>query len=914
MAEEVRAPVSMCLIVKNEPLLEQSLLSIRNYVKEIVIVDTGSTDGKTQEIAKKYADVFEIYTDCNDSETGLIEDFSKARQRSFELATQPWVAWMDADDIIVNGDLFNKLINNYAEEAKTRGIGIIFPYEYSYDQNGQCTCVHYRERIVSDKNKFHWVNPVHEVLINNDNSCIFYTHDDIIYKHQRQFGTKIPETGRNLRILKKYVEKVGDSDPRQLYYIGLEYSNNGFTEEAIQNLSKYINLSGWDDERAMAALKLVDIFLIKNDLENALKWAFKTIELKEDWAEGYFALGKIFYFLAQKNEEIKNWQKCVYFIKFGLSLPPTKTLLFINPVERAYEIHKFYNFALSKIGDLNTALDSVNTALKNNPNDSSLLLNKKIYENILNTSNIVSSLQKLKQVDEIDEPSFNIIHAILTKKVNVTESEIVNQQNNIAEAEFINKSNIDDWKIPSTYDFESLPLNISNEQLESAIIMIWKQYVLYDEIDKAIIFLNNVPDIIKNSPSIIKAIDITNNAKNSITNKPSIYYTPENITNIIANIATSSLNLDIIFFAGDGVEIWTPQTIKTNGIGGSETMLMEQAKRLASFGHKVRVYNSCGNYEGFYDGVEYLQTAKYNNLKCDVLVVSRRADMLLDQYNIEAKIKLLWVHDIYAVCSTNEALLKANKILALTKWHKQNIINTHNVSDDHVLVTRNGIDLSRFNKNIKRNKFKVVNSSSPDRSWPILLDCWPKIKASVPQAELHLFYGFKNWEFSARFDPAQSDLIARLKNQIKQMEPLGVVFHDRVSQDELANQFLSAGVWAHPTWFTETSCITAMEAQAAGLRIVTSSIAALNETVSNRGTLIDGDWTSDTYKDKFITSVISAMQNDNNEDRIQLQEYAKSNFDLDSLAKDWEKMFYDLIKQSKTNPMPTYQPTNKYRK
>jgi len=889
MAEEVRAPVSMCLIVKNEPLLEQSLLSIRNYVKEIVIVDTGSTDGKTQEIAKKYADIFEIYTDCNDPETGLIEDFSKARQRSFELATQPWVAWMDADDIIVNGELFNKLINNYSEEAKTHGIGIIFPYEYSYDQNGQCTCVHYRERIVSDKNKFHWVNPVHEVLINNDNACIFYTHDDIIYKHQRQFGTKVPETGRNLRILKKYVEKVGDSDPRQLYYIGLEYFNSGFIDESIQNLSKYIDLSGWDDERAMAALKLVDIFLIKEDLENALKWAFKTIELKENWAEGYFALGKIFYFLAQKNGEIKNWQKCVYFIKFGLSLPPTKTLLFINPVERAYEIHKFYNFALSKIGDLNTALDSVNIALKNNPNDEGLLLNKKIYELYIAKNEINKSVNILYKHQELDKPSCDVISALIDKQIIATEKD-----------KLINS------------DLITEPQSISSEQLEQISISLWKQYILYDEIDKAIIFLNNVPNIIKNAPSIVKAIDITNKAKNSI------YYTSENFTDIITNIVTtsaiSSKKLDIIFFAGDGVEIWTPQTIKTNGIGGSETMLMEQAKRLASFGHKVRVYNSCGNYAGFYDGVEYLQTAKYNGLKCDVLVVSRRADMLLDQYNIEAKIKLLWVHDIYAVCSTNEALLKANKILALTKWHKQNIINTHNVSDDHVLVTRNGIDLSRFNKHIKRNKFKVVNSSSPDRSWPILLDCWPKIKASVPQAELHLFYGFKNWEFSARFDPAQSDLIARLKNQIKQMEPLGVVFHDRVSQDELANQFLSAGVWAHPTWFTETSCITAMEAQAAGLRIVTSSIAALNETVSNRGTLIDGDWTSDTYKEKFIVSVIAAMQNDNNEDRIKLQEYAKNNFDLDSLAKDWEKMFYNLIEESKTNPMPTYQPINEYRK
>ena len=48
-----KAPVSLCIIVKNEPIFENCLKSIRDYVQEIVVVDTGSTDN-TPEIAKKY--------------------------------------------------------------------------------------------------------------------------------------------------------------------------------------------------------------------------------------------------------------------------------------------------------------------------------------------------------------------------------------------------------------------------------------------------------------------------------------------------------------------------------------------------------------------------------------------------------------------------------------------------------------------------------------------------------------------------------------------------------------------------------------------------------------------------------------------------------------------------------------------
>jgi glycosyltransferase involved in cell wall biosynthesis len=75
----VKAPISACLIVKNEiGQIENCLKSIRPYVEEIVVVDTGSTDG-TPEIVKKYADIFEVFTGCNDSE-GRIFFFSKTKK------------------------------------------------------------------------------------------------------------------------------------------------------------------------------------------------------------------------------------------------------------------------------------------------------------------------------------------------------------------------------------------------------------------------------------------------------------------------------------------------------------------------------------------------------------------------------------------------------------------------------------------------------------------------------------------------------------------------------------------------------------------------------------------------------------------------------------------------------------------
>lgn len=883
----LRASVSVCIIVKNEPLLEECVKSIRDHVKEIVIVDTGSTDN-TANVARRLADVFESYTDCNNSETGLIEDFSQARQRSFELATQPWVMWMDADDIIIGGDNLLKLttVTNPTADA----IAFMFPYEYSYNEIGQCTCLHYRERLFSNKNKFHWVNPVHEVMIPNDGvNCAFITEDSVVYKHRRQYSNKSPESGRNLRILRNYFAKVGDSDARQMYYLGLECYNNGLVDEAIQHLSKYVDISGWDDERAMACLKLVDIFQAQGKYEEGLKWAFKTIALKETWGEGYFALAKMFYFLAAQGgpNEIRHWERCTYFSRLGLSLPITKTLLFVNPLDREYDIHRYLNMALSKLGDIRGALESVNIGLKSQPNDNALIVNKRIYEVWICKQEALVAVDKLKALEELTPKAADFISATLNKQP-------INGNQNLL-----------NWEIPTQCNFDELPSYLSDDQVNSTIVLLWKQLILRDEFTAAEALVDSLPNTMQNSTDILKIKNISKSLEIQKLNSTTVAH---------STFVKTDKPLNVIFFAGDGVETWTPETVKRTGIGGSETMLLEQAKRLAALGHNVSVYNSCGIFGSkVYDGVHYYQTNKFKDLECDVLIVSRRADMLSDQYNITAKLKLLWVHDVFAIGATNEFLLKADRILALTEWHKQTLIKIHNIHPDHIIVTRNGIDLSLFSKSVKRNRFKCVNSSSPDRSWPILLEVWPQIKKQIPQAELHLYYGFKNWEFSAQHNKLQSDLITRLKNQIKELEPLGVVYHDRVSKEVLAEEFLSAGCWIHPTWFTETSCITAMEAQAAGLRMVTSSIAALNETVSERGILIDGDWTSIEYKDKFIQSVIKSINNYSESDRLNLQQYAKQKFGLDSLAQDWSNMFAQLIDEVKSHPMIPYQPTNPYK-
>ena len=84
--------ISLVMIVKNEEKdLARCLESYKDIVKEMIVVDTGSTD-RTVEIAKSFGARVEFFDWCN--------DFAKARNESLKYATCEWMLRTDADEYI----------------------------------------------------------------------------------------------------------------------------------------------------------------------------------------------------------------------------------------------------------------------------------------------------------------------------------------------------------------------------------------------------------------------------------------------------------------------------------------------------------------------------------------------------------------------------------------------------------------------------------------------------------------------------------------------------------------------------------------------------------------------------------------------------------------------------------------------
>jgi len=355
--------------------------------------------------------------------------------------------------------------------------------------------------------------------------------------------------------------------------------------------------------------------------------------------------------------------------------------------------------------------------------------------------------------------------------------------------------------------------------------------------------------------------------------------------------------MNVVFFLGPAFERWSPLTLEHGGAGGSESMAWALASRLAQRGHHVRVFAESAGLTGIFGGVAWHDWSSYPGTSCDVLIASRRPEALDPERRIKAKHTLFWAHDAhYDDTLTPERAARYQHFLVLSEWHAGLWHARYPATKDRTVIVRNGIDRSLFAGGAKRDPHRLIYSSSPDRGLDIALSVMPAVRARVVDASLHVFYGFET--LSRRAERSEDAGLARyvesLQRRLKSYERFGVVFHGRKGPTELAVEFLKSGTWGYPTAFFETSCITAMQAQAAGCRIVTSPRGALTETVGTRGTMIAEPLESPAYAAAYGDAVVAALTQRNEDDRETLAAYAREHFDLEKLADHWDDMLRTL--------------------
>ena len=209
--------VSLCMIVKNEErILRRCLDTVVDLVDEIVIVDTGSTDG-TKKIAAEYTENLYDFT-----WTG---DFSAARNFAFSKCTKEYIYTADADEVIDAEnrqrflDLKQVLLPEIEIVQMKYGNQLQFSTIYNFDEE-------YRPKLYKRRREFVWEYPIHEAVRLEPG---LYDSDVVI--------THLPEalhTGRDIAAFEKMVKNGEYLDKKLCGLYARELFISGSEEEVCR--------------------------------------------------------------------------------------------------------------------------------------------------------------------------------------------------------------------------------------------------------------------------------------------------------------------------------------------------------------------------------------------------------------------------------------------------------------------------------------------------------------------------------------------------------------------------------------------------------------------------------------------------------------------------------------------------------
>lgn len=228
--------LSVCLIVKNEEqFLERCLQSICDMATQIVVVDTGSTDG-TVEIAKKFK--AEVYSfTWND-------DFSAARNEALKHVTGDWVLSLDADEELMPEH--KQTLLDEMQAAKIIGYRVRI-----FNVGQEAAGCGYVPRLFRNAPGLFFVGRVHEEIFSsmesraNEWGLEHRPGRTAILHHgyKEEVVADRNKVARNLRLLRTAIEEM-PGVPNLVMNLGLELIRSGQLDEGLEKYREAIELTG----------------------------------------------------------------------------------------------------------------------------------------------------------------------------------------------------------------------------------------------------------------------------------------------------------------------------------------------------------------------------------------------------------------------------------------------------------------------------------------------------------------------------------------------------------------------------------------------------------------------------------------------------------------------------------------------
>ena len=365
----------------------------------------------------------------------------------------------------------------------------------------------------------------------------------------------------------------------------------------------------------------------------------------------------------------------------------------------------------------------------------------------------------------------------------------------------------------------------------------------------------------------------------------------------------------LCFVADGGFYSWTGSNILTTGVGGSETYIIEMARYIKQNDFFGKIIVFCNTPEGkdeIFEGVNYQHLNKYyefiNNNYIHTCIISRFSEYLPVTFSGFVENVYFVVHDLTPSGIVIPINPKLKNIFCLTEWHSEYLSNVFPTLKHIIVPFYYGIDdsvdgfpnIQNNDINQYKQKYKFIYSSYPNRGLLELLQMWPEIYNFQPKSTLHIYSNIEN-EWSNRVEPDKMLKIKQLLYSYLERN-IGVHYYGWVSKKELSKAWKTSQYWLYPCTFMETFCLTALEAAKSKTLAITNNLAALKNTVGNRGIIIEGDPTTKEWQEKTLICIKELLTTDPNMNTDFYKEQIENNYNW-ALNLSWNNQANKLLNE-----------------
>jgi glycosyltransferase involved in cell wall biosynthesis len=208
-------------------------------------------------------------------------------------------------------------------------------------------------------------------------------------------------------------------------------------------------------------------------------------------------------------------------------------------------------------------------------------------------------------------------------------------------------------------------------------------------------------------------------------------------------------------------------------------------------------------------------------------IVSSRVRDLQDD-----KIRIFWAHDLPGDPESNflkdkNEQNKFHKFVFVSNWQMQGYIDAYDIPWSKCVVLKNAIDvIEPHTKPDHKKEIRLVYTSTPHRGLNILIPVFEKLCEKYDNIHLDVFSSFKIYGWEQR-----DEIYKEMFDYIEKHEKM--TYHGTQPNEVVREALKQSHIFAYPSVWRETSCLSLMEAMSAGLVCVHPNYGALAETSAN---------------------------------------------------------------------------------